>query len=305
MKILIAGSDVSDSVTMSSCIHDDSVLGKSDTLSIFFNDETDESTDWRKWGLEKGTEIAVSTESFDTGTMYVSGISMIDGALGVRAQSAQISSKDEYSKSYMDVSLMELLQEGADAMGLVLDTYSLINRKYSRISRIKKDWIGFIHERCVLEGAGVKIFDKKLIVFDEDAREKEESVKEFTQEDFSNRPSFCTKDNLIKSVRNLYQADQLIDTFTESDIELGRRIEIEQECSSIGESIRFSKNIMRSVNKREYLMDGIIPGCELSSGVNVTLTGSFFGFCEGTAYIERTVTDLLHDKQHIYTRKVG
>ena len=74
MQILIDGKDISDFVTVSSCIHEDRVSGRSDALSISFNDDTDSETNWRDWNLDKGTEIEVRTDQFRSGIMYVSRI---------------------------------------------------------------------------------------------------------------------------------------------------------------------------------------------------------------------------------------
>ena len=69
MEIFIDGKDVSSDVTVGKCIHEDNVSGRADALSVSFNDETDDKTDWRSWGLEKGTEILVKSDGFSSGTM--------------------------------------------------------------------------------------------------------------------------------------------------------------------------------------------------------------------------------------------
>lgn len=303
MQILIDGKDISDSVTVSSCIHEDSVSGRSDALSISFNDDTDSETNWRGWNLVKGTQIEVNTDRFYSGTMYVSRISVADGRFDVRAQALRNQARDEGTQSYEDVSFVELLQEGAKALNLTLETYDLKDYTYESVIRLKQSLPGFLNKRCVLEGAGIKIYDKKLVVFDEKTFENASAVKRITVEDFSCQPEFATSDDVIREVHNRYRAISLIDTSVQSGISYGKRLEAELACTSIGESIRFSKNMMRMSNKNEYRASGVLPGCELSSGVTVDLDGSVFGAFAGINFVDRVVTDMVHQSQRIFMRK--
>ncbi|MBO5155267.1 MAG: hypothetical protein J6C00_13085 [Eubacterium sp.] len=303
MQILIDGKDISDSVTVSSCIHEDSASGRSDALSVSFNDDTDSETNWRGWNLVKDTEIEVNTDQFRSGTMYVSRISVSDGRFDVRAQAVRNQARDESTQSYEDVSFVELLQEGAKALNLTLETYGLTDYTYESVIRLKQNWLGFLNQRCLLEGAGIKIYDKKLVVFDEKSFENMPSVKTITAEDFACQPEFVTVDDVIREVHNRFRAASLIDTTVQSGISYGKRIETEIACTSIGESIRFSNNLMRATNKNEYRVSGVVTGCELSSGVTVELDGSVFGVFAGLNFIDRVVTDMVHQSQRIYMRK--
>lgn len=303
MQILIDGKDISDSVTVSRCIHEDSVSGRSDALSVSFNDDTDSETNWRGWNLVKGTEIEVNTDQFRSGVMYVSRISVADGRFDVRAQAVRNQARDESTQSYEDVSFFELLTEGAKAMDLTLETYGLTDYTYARVIRLKQNWLGFLNQRCLLEGVGIKIYDKKLVVFSEKLFENASAAKKIDAEDFASQPEFVTSDDLIREVHNRFQADSLIDTTVQSGISCGRRVETETVCTSIGESIRFSNNLMRVTNKNEYRASGVVTGCELSSGVTVELEGSIFGVFEGLNFVDRVVTDMVHESQKLYMRK--
>lgn len=303
MQILIDGKDISDFVTVSSCIHEDGVSGRSDALSISFNDDTDSETNWRGWNLDKGTEMEVRTDQFRSGIMYVSRITAADGRFDVRAQAVRNQAKDESTQSYEDVSFYELLQEGSRELALTLETYNLTDYTYESVVRLKQNWLGFLHGRCLLEGAGIKIYDKKLIVFDEKSFENMSPVKTITAEDFACQPVFVTSDDVVREICNRYRAENLIDTTVQSEISCGKRIETEIACTSVGESIRFSKNMMRAANRNEYRGSGVITGCELSSGVTVNLDGPAFGTFSGLNFVERVITDMVNDSQKIYMRK--
>ena len=303
MQILIDGKDISDSVTVSSCIHEDSASGRSDALSISFNDDTDSETNWRGWNLVKGTEIEVNTDQFRSGTMYVSRISVADGRFDVRAQAVRNQARDESTQSYEDVSLVELLQEGAKALDLKLEMYDLTDYTYESVIRLKQSWLGFLNQRCMLEGACIKIYDKKLVVFDEKYFENMPSVKTIKAEDFACQPDFVTSDDVIREVHNRYRSASLIDTTVQSGIPYGRRIDVEMACTSIGESIRYSNNTMRATNKNEYRASGVVTGCELSSGVTVDLNSAVFGAFAGLNFVDRVVTDMVHQSQRIFMRK--
>lgn len=304
MQVLIDGKDITDSVTVGSCIHEDSVSGRSDALSISFNDDTDSETNWRGWNLVKDTEIEVNTDQFRSGTMYVSRISVADGRFDVRAQAVRNQARDESTQSYENVSFAELLQEGAKALDLTLETYGLADYTYEGVIRLKQSWLGFLAQRCLLEGAGIKIYDKKLVVFAEKTFENASAVKKIDEKDFATQPEFVTTDDVIREVHNRFRAAaSLIDTTVQSGISYGKRIETEMACTSIGESIRFSNNLMRATNKNEYRASGVVTGCELSSGITVELDGSIFGVFSGLNFVDRVVTDMVHQSQKIYMRK--
>ena len=304
MQILVDGVDISDSVTVGNCIHEDSVSGRSDALSISFNDDTDNRTNWRAWNLNKGAEIEVRTDQFQTGIMYVSRIAVADGRFDVRAQSVQNQAWDESTQSYEDVSFMELLQEGAKTIGLTLEMYDVKNYTYQSVIRLKQNWLGFLNQRCRLEGVGIKIFDKKLIVFDEKFFENSSPVRTIGAEDFSCQPEFVTSDDVIRVVHNRYRSfDQIIDTSVTSGIPYGKRMEVEMACSSIGESMRFTRNVMREKNKNEYRAAGVLMGCELSAGITVMLAGTVWGSYAGVYFVDRVITDMVHQSQRIFMRK--
>ena len=154
-----------------------------------------------------------------------------------------------------------------------------------------------------MEGVCIKIYDKKLVVFDEKSFENRSSVKTIKAEDFACQPEFVTSDDVIREVHNRFRSVSLIDTTVQSGISYGKRVETEIACTSIGESIRFSNNLMRAANKNEYRTSGVVTGCELSSGVTVELDGSIFGVFEGINFVDRVLTDMVHQSQRIYMRK--
>lgn len=140
-------------------------------------------------------------------------------------------------------------------------------------------------------------------MFDEKSFENMPSVKTITAEDFACQPEFVTNDDVIREVHNRYRSASLIDTSVQSGISYGKRIETEIACTSIGESIRFANNLMRATNKNEYRASGVVTGCELSSGVTVELDGSVFGVFSGLNFVDRVITDMVHESQRIFMRK--
>lgn len=303
MKFFIDGKNITDDITVGSCVHEDSVSGRSDALSVSFNDDTDAETNWKDWNLEPGMELLVQTDSFSSGTMYVSSIAATDGRLDVRAQSVCNSARGESTQSYEDVSFVELLQEGARALGLTLETYGIKDRTYGNVIRMKQSWLGFLNQRCMLEGAGIKIFDKKLIVFDEKTFEYQDPVKTLELEDLDEY-AFSVSDDVLCGIHNRFRYEaQLFDTTVTSDIVYGYHSEMELPCSSLGESERFSKNVMRMHNKQERRASAKVEGCELSAGVTVQLKAADFYAFSGTYFVDRVVTDLLRETQQLYMRK--
>lgn len=303
MKFFIDGKNITDDITVGSCVHEDSVSGRSDALSVSFNDDTDAETNWKNWCLKPGMELLAQTDSFSTGTMYVSSITAADGRLDVRALSVCNSARSESTQSYEDVSFVELLQEGARALGLTLETYGIKDRTYGSVIRLKQSWLGFLNQRCMLEGAGIKIFDKKLIVFDEKTFENQMPVKTLDMEDLDDY-AFSTSDDVLLEIHNRFRHEtRIFDTTVTSDIAYGYHSEAELPCSSLGESERFSKNVMRMHNKQEHRASALVRGCELSAGITVQMKATDFYDFSGMYFVDRVVTDLLRDTQHLYMRK--
>ena len=93
-----------------------------------------------------------------------------------------------------------------------------------------------------------------------------------------------------------------IDTYTQSGLS-GKALEKNILCSSIAESERFCKAIMREANKYEYLTSGRLEGLNKSTGQIIEFETNKAGF-SGKKYIYKVAHDLASENQMLYMRNV-
>ena len=279
-------------------IYDEYASGRSNAVYISSDDSR-----LRDLGIQKGDVITASSESINTGKMYISEITFFGIKTRIKALSVKASAFDTRNEHYSHISFEELTKLIAEEAGLTLNMMDCPDVYYLDITRVERDPMRFLAERMMLEGYQFRITDDTLIVFDERRAEEEESEQLF-EEEFEMAPEYRTSDSgLISKVNNSYQTeDMLIETTVESG-RSGKVLRISMETSSHDESRRFSKGIIREKNKYEFLTEGKLQGIRYRAGNTVDLQGTPEGFA-GNQYIYRVYHDLKKENQTIYARKV-
>ncbi len=301
MKLIINNKEITASEqSMRSCRYNDYAGGRADALHIVFNDTYDL---WKGWGLKKNDTIQVVKDRIDTGIMYVSSIGIEDGAYTVKALSTPSKALNELSNTRENIKLTGICSEISNELGFSLYTYEITDYLYEFVQRINCNSLEHLQSVLVKEGDIQKVYNNKLIIYSEKKLENKNPSIIISKKDFIKNPYFSTSDaKLVSSIENIYQHENgIIKTKVSSGLD-GKHLILNIPVSSLGESERFCKNIMRFHNKYEFVGSGIVAYQGITAGITINLSGDFAEW-SGTNFVYEVSNDILFDRQIIKYRK--
>lgn len=293
MQLIYEGKDISNDISVRSAKIFDRAGEKLDCIELEFNNPDNE---WSSWKPEKNHQVILEQEGFSSGIMYIHSINQLNGFIKIICLPIQDSSKEKHTKSWEDVTLMEILHEISFKNGLQLKTYGIQNYRYRFVSQVDQSDFLFLHTRCLLEGYVMKVSDNSLVVYDERLMENQSPI-------LINRVDvlgeYTYKDGAIK----VYGSAKLGDYTYTSPEHTGPVLSIDIPTSSIGEAERFSKNKLRAVNKYEKNMQFSIkfnPG--IAAGCAIEMRG--FGLADNRYYVYAVIQDFANDKTNLMVRTI-
>lgn len=262
MKCIYEGKDITNDISIRSAKVIDRAGEKLDCIELEVNDHESE---WSAWKPDKNHQVSIEEGGFSSGVMYVHSIKQLKDAIKMICLPIKDEDKEKYTKSWEDVTLMELLNEIANKHSLKLKTYNLVNHRYKFVNQIEQSDFIFLHKRCVLEGYVMKITDNCLVVYDELWMETQE-------------PIIIQRDEVIGNfdyktyATQVYGSAKLGDYIFDDPNHRGPTLLVDAVASSIGEAERFTKNSLRAINKYENKMQfsikfnpGIAAGCMIET----------------------------------------
>ncbi len=284
-----------------SCTYMAYLEGKCNSLEMTFDDSEGAI---KALELEKGDTVQVLEGNVDTGEMYISGIDYSGSQAAIRALSLPVSAFKTKNQYWENATLTAIIDDVLEDTDLIVEYIDKPKFTYKEVTRIEEEPLKFISGRLRLEGFGVRIHDGKVIIFDEKKLESAEYVLQMTAESFESAPDYSTKDaGLIEMVENTYKAADgtEIKTTEKSGID-GKILRTNMTVSSVGESIRLSKGIMRTANKYEYLAQGGVENLDRQPGEVVYLADAPKGHT-GENLIYMIKNDISGNKQTLYMRR--
>lgn len=300
MELTIKGEVIGkNDVGIGKCTYEDYAGGRTDALLMKLSD-TERVI--RGMSLKKGDAVSVSHGGINTGEMYITELEYIGDMIEMRAVSMDLNCKKAKNDAKTNISFYEMAKDVEKETGYALVCMDVKDVRYASITRINKNPMQYIARRMQLEGYAIKVHDRRIIIFDEAKKEREPAIGTLAEDDFSGY-HFSTNDaRLIASVTNTYKRDGvMIRSFVESGL-TGKALTENMAVSSMEESERFSKGIMRLANKNEYTAGGWVAGLERRAGQTVNLDTDIYGHA-GLNYIYAVEHDLINEKQLLSMRK--
>ena len=275
-----------DSFSMTLCDKDKSwremwMPKKGDRLAnlCHFQNWEEEGDDWELYsGSFQIDDITMSGKPY---TMQIGGVSMpIDGAFQSKKR----------SKTWKKVTLRELAQEIADRAGVTL-VYEAEDIEIAAAEQEKKTDCTFLREKTEEYGLAMKVFDSKIVIFDEAIYEKKEAVATFYEEDFQSWNFNTTTAGTYTGAKLSYSDPK---TGKDHVVTVGggdRILEINKSCDSEKDAERKAVAELNKENKKAVTMDVTIKAKEgIVSTVCVEIDG--MGECSGIYYIDKVVTKI-------------
>ena len=227
----------------------DGMGGKADSIEVKFADIKHEC---RKWQFKKNDCIELIEKPFTTGKMFVDGFSCSNGDYTIVALSIKKSIKTKQTKTWERIEFLDLAEDLIESHGLKLETYGVENFRYQRVDQVKRNNIEFLNYRCILEGYNLKITDGKAVIVSEKYLEEQEPILIIEPDQFIGNYNFnCTSNRVFGGCEvSSFSNGNIIGKYViDSSLEILRIKDI--PVFSIEEANRFSKNILRSYNKKE------------------------------------------------------
>ncbi len=294
MEFFYEGKDISNDVSIRTAELTDTSGERLDSVTLEINNPINE---WSKWHPNKYDTMYVKEGAFSSGKMIVDTIKQRDGYIILKGLPIKKISKEKHTKSWEDVTLMELLSEFSSKYGLSLKTYGVQNFTYKRVNQINVPDFVFLNERCAIEGYVLKISDGALIIFDEKVMESSTGIIIDSNQIVGNFK--YSENEVYGSVKVKYGSIEGIYKAIEGPELVVDHIEV----NSIGEAQRFAKNILRNTNKYENTISFDTKlNTHVAAGSTITVNG--LGMGDSKYYVYTAIYQFEKDITRFCVRQI-
>ena len=300
LKILYNGKDITNDISVSSCIHDMFASSQADTLLIKFNDS---KRLWDGWKPSKEDIISVSYGIAKTGAMFIDSVVPENGLMTLRASSIPPTALNKTDKSWENVHLLQLAKEIASRHGLSFESYDVADKIYEYVRQPNIPDFEFLQQRCNLESLAFVVYDKKLVLYDEEKLEKASPVKDIeitTENNFTYTDSSQNGYGKVivsnGSLKGEYSSSNgLTNTLNQT---------IAANISGKNEADRFAKGLLRQANKN--LTKGVfkLPLMrEFSAGSVMKISTAGTKTWNGNGFVAHIRQDYISSTSKVFFRK--
>lgn len=248
---------------------------------------------------QKGDRVRIKNDLIDSGTMFVSKISNTDDVYSLRCTATPITFLSEMTYSREDITLSEIATEIEQELGIKVHMDFENDYVYSELHRIRQKPLSYFSNILHMEGMGMKVYNNTIYAFSIRDYETKNIDDSYTKSDFLYAPSFATSDvNNILEIENRYQKGKDLIYSIVSDQGAGKKIGCNIVCDDIAQSERFTRNIIRRSNRKEYAGSGCM---EMQS----FRPGSLFEYISndlfsGNYIICKVIHDFVNEQQNLF-----
>ena len=299
--------------------------GASDSISL-----TLENIDkkWlNAWFPEKGSTITVKLvvknweksgkkRTFTCGAFVIDDVSFSGrpliatiGAVAVPADTGFKATKK--SKTWEDVTIEQIASKIAEAAGIKL-YYSAPSIKISELEQSNETDSSFLYSLCAKYGLAMKVYNKKLVIFDEEEYEKKQRITTIDEKNMESWSFNTTVDGTYTGVKLTYTKPSSNKTTSVTVGTTERLYEYSAQVDSQYDAELQAKAKLRSENKKAKTMEMKIMANEdiiASSIIQVTGLGKANGLYYvdqvkrsiGTGYIMNVSMHWFADDRNGYT----
>ena len=300
LKILYNNKDITDDISVSSCIHDMFACSQADTLLIKFNDA---KKLWDGWKPSKEDVISVSYGIAKTGAMYINSVVPENGLMTLRASSIPPTAMDKTDKSWENVHLLQLAKEIASRHGLTFENHGVSDKVYSYVRQPNIPDFEFLQQRCNLESLAFVVYDKKLVLYDEAKLETAEPVKEVK---INSDNDFSYSDSSQKGYGQVIVSNGSLtgNYISKSGLTNALTQTISTAISGQAEADRFAQGLLRQANKN--LTNGVfkLPLMrEFSAGSVMKIATEGVNTWNGNGFVSHIRQDYINSTSKVFFRK--
>lgn len=299
LKVVYQGVDIYPEISMGRCWDDMRAWGGMDALTADFGDTRNL---WDSWGPKEGDSIEISDGAARTGAMVVSAVKPQSSKITIRAFSAPQSARERRCQSWERVRLFQLIGDVASRNGLAYETYGLENFEYAYVEQDNESDLAFLDRRLTYEGAGMVVFDGKIVAYSGQWLEEQDASDEIVV-----RPGvdYVFTDDSTRAYKACTVTDgSTTATFSDGDGKTLVRV-ISDSISSKAEAERFAKGLLRAENREQTRMvietDSMLKG--YAPGTVLDLDATAAHSWSGKAIVYRMRQDYYDAKCKIWLAK--
>ncbi|KNF08559.1 hypothetical protein CLPU_6c00450 [Gottschalkia purinilytica] len=251
MQLIYKDTDITNEVDIIIANLVDNAGGKADSVEILLGDS---KKYWRQWNPQKNDEIIIRKDGFDSGVMFIDELYIENSKFRINALSTPLDAKTKKTRSWENIRFKKLAYDIARDIGFTLETYGVEDWLYDRVDQVEKVNLEFLNERCILEGYCLKVTDEKLVIYDERKLENMSPALTITENILIGPYNFKTVNNKTYSsclIRHLKEHEVIEYRYDDLNI-YGPTLKPNIRVSNLGEAERYSKNLLRNANKKEF-----------------------------------------------------
>lgn len=304
MNILYNSVDITNNVDPLKIILMDNSGGVPDSIDCIFSDTNGL---WSQWKPKKNDTLEVKQDGYISGLMYIDEIIQNVGMFQIKALNIPQPSKTARSQGWENVRFLEFVNEIAGRYGFNVQMYGIENYFYQRIDQIEQADFSFLAYRCMLEGYALKINNKNVVIYNENAEEQKaisstDSI--IYQSDILKGFEFKDKSTDIfqKCIVKSNSADGYIQGEFKDKSIYGPTLTKLIYCNNQAEADRYAKGNLRFFNKK--MITGAFPiklNTKYAAGTNVQIKGT--GMFDNKYFIDNLMHDLVNSKTNLCLRK--
>lgn len=301
MKLIYNGVDITPRVFINRCEHETFAEKRADRLLIRF---VDSGNRWNAWQPKSGDTIRYQNKAADTGVMHITRVSPANGLITFCASAMPPTGEIVKNRAWENIRLLKIGEDIAAEHGLKFQSYGVTDRVYSYIRQDNQSDFDFLQMRCLLEGCAMVVYNGRLVIYDEQARESERATTRIKIGadgvfEFSDRSGEAYSSAEISS-------GEYAGVFYADNVRTGRVLRPRQpiECVSNEEALRFARGILRDANKNAYTGNFRRQlTCDYAAGSVVEIENAKASKWNGRVFITRTRMDYVKGEIKIFFRK--
>ena len=168
MKLIYNGVDITSRVFINRCEHETFAEKRADRLLIRF---VDSGNRWNAWQPKSGDTIRYQNKAADTGVMRITRVAPANGLITFCASAMPPTGAIVKNRAWENIRFLKIGEDIAAEHGLKFQSYGVTDRVYSYIRQDNQSDFDFLQTRCLLEGCAMVVYNGRLVIYDEQARE--------------------------------------------------------------------------------------------------------------------------------------
>lgn len=301
MKFYYAGVDITKDVFINRCEHDTYAGGRADTMRIRF---VDSKNLWDAWSPQCGDEIRLTEQAADTGAMFIADTLPENGLFTIFATSLPPGAQARQSRVWEDFRFLQIAEDIASRHGLTVKSYGVTDRTYAYIRQDNLSDFEFFNRLCLFESCALAVYDKQMIIYNEQAREGAAAVATI-KIGADGHFRYSDASACAYGAAEIRSGD-FYGKFTAPNGDASRVLRPSEQiaCASSAEAIHFAQGVLRAANK------GLRRGdfrrkltCNFAAGSVVNIENEKAPSWNGKVFVTHTRADYVRGISKIFFRR--